>query len=166
MQIELSLGDITQQPDMAVIVNSANQSLMAGSGVCGAIHKAAGPALEAFCLPYAPLALGQAIITPGFLLPNRYVIHVHAPHYLLDAEPEHWLAVAVRQCMHLAERQQLASMVLPAISTGIYKFPLALAATIMIQTARAEAAHLTHLRVMRWVLASQARLDVFQGVLD
>lgn len=166
MKLSLALGDLTRQPDMDAIVNSANASLMPGSGVCGAIHKAAGTELAAACKPMAPLPLGEAIITPGFALPNRFVIHVKGPHFLFDADPELWLAVAVRNCLELAEQHNLASLAFPAISTGVYKFPVESAAEIMLATALTEGHHLHHVEEVRWVLSSPTVYGVFEQTLN
>ena len=78
------LGNIVEQPDCDAIVNSANTSLRAGSGVCGAIHRAAGPELERYAVQFAPLGLAQAVATPGFNLPNRIVIHCRGPNFHFD----------------------------------------------------------------------------------
>lgn len=77
--IECVVGDITDQPQMDAVVNAANAQLRIGGGVAGAIHRAAGPALERECRPLAPIAPGQAVITGGHGLPNRFVIHCLGP---------------------------------------------------------------------------------------
>ena len=161
MKIECVLGDITRQPDIEAIVNSANASLMPGSGVCGAIHRAAGPELAVSCKPMAPLTLGGAVITPGFKLPNRYVIHAKGPNCLIDAEPERWLAVTVQNCLRLADQHEITSIAFPAISVGIYMCPIEVAAKVMIDTAREEAPTLKHVKRMRWVLASPEIHKIF-----
>ena len=81
MKIEVIVGNIVKQPDMEAVVNSANANLRLGSGVAGAIHTAAGPKLEEYCKPFAPLAYGAFLVTPGFKLPNLWVIHVRAASY-------------------------------------------------------------------------------------
>ena len=78
MRIEILDSNIVKQNDIEAVVNSANANLRLGSGVAGAIHSAAGPELENYCEPIAPLALGHAVITPGFNLPNKWVIHTRA----------------------------------------------------------------------------------------
>ena len=88
MKIEIVYGNIVGQPDAEAIVNSANANLRLGSGVAGAIHTEAGPELEAYCKPFAPIQMGAALLTPGFLLSNKWVIHVRCAHYLNDDEPE------------------------------------------------------------------------------
>jgi len=81
MKIEIIQGNIVKQPDVEAVVNSANANLRLGSGVAGAIHTAAGPKLEEYCKPFAPLAYGAYLVTPGFKLPNLWVIHVRAASY-------------------------------------------------------------------------------------
>lgn len=166
MKISIVLGDITRQPGVDAIVNSANASLMPGSGVCRAIHKAAGPELAAACKPLAPISLGKAVITPGFALPNKHVIHVKGPHFLFDPNHELWLTVAVRNCLVLAEKHALSSVAFPAISTGAYKFPVETAAEIMLTTALTEGKHLHSVQEVRWVLSSPDTYSVFEQMLN
>lgn len=134
MKIEVIVGNIVAQPDVEAVVNSANANLRLGSGVAGAIHTAAGPALEEFCKPFAPLELGAALITPGFNLPNSWVIHVRSAHYILNAEPERYMAFAMLSLLNVARENGIKSLAMPAIGIGVFKFPSMLAARI---TARA-----------------------------
>ena len=131
MKIEVVIGNITRQPDAQAVVNSANADLRLGSGVAGAIHTAAGPELEACCRAYAPLALGAAVITPGFGLPNPWVIHVRAPHLLNDDEPEAMYAQAITALMDTIRERGIESVAIPAIGTGVFRFAPVLAASIM-----------------------------------
>lgn len=85
--ISIYVGNIVLEEDCDGIVNSANENLRAGSGVCGAIYRAAGPELEPCSHALAPLGLGQAVATPGFQLRTRVVIHTRGPKYLFDPEP-------------------------------------------------------------------------------
>lgn len=165
LNLETILGDITRQPDLDAIVNSANGSLMPGSGVSEAIHKAAGPQLAYSCRPFAPLALGQAIATPAFRLPNRRVIHVKAPNYLRDPDPAHWLAIAItiKNVLLLAESEHVTSIGIPALSTGVYHFPLQQAAAILQGAVNEMAPSLQHLKTLRWVLVKQGTLEVFSS---
>ena len=131
MKIEVVIGNITRQPDAQAVVNSANANLRLGSGVAGAIHTAAGPELEACCRAYAPLALGASVITPGFGLPNPWVIHVRAPHFLNDVEPEAMYAQAITAMMGTNRERGIESVAIPAIGTGVFRFAPVLAASIM-----------------------------------
>ncbi|NBQ71131.1 MAG: hypothetical protein EBU46_20780, partial [Nitrosomonadaceae bacterium] len=132
--IQVVIGDITRQCDVEAIVNSANANLRMGSGVAGAIYNAAGPKLEEYCKPFAPLELGSALITPGFLLPNSWIIHVRAAHYINNTEPERFLALALSSLLNTARDNNIKSVAMPAIGTGVFKFPSILAARITAQT--------------------------------
>jgi O-acetyl-ADP-ribose deacetylase (regulator of RNase III) len=118
------------------IVNAANEMLAPGGGVCGAIHRAAGPELAKACAGVAPCPTGDARITPGFALPARFVIHAVGPVWQGGnaGEPE-LLAGAYRSALKLAEANRLRSVAFPAISTGIYGYPLAPATGIAVAEA-------------------------------
>ena len=133
MKVEVKITNIVNQPDLEAIVNSANAKLQLGSGVAGAIHTAAGSELEEFCKPYAPLAFGYAIISPGFKLPNRWVIHTRAANYLLDDDAKEVLRKCLAAVFDLAKEKDIKSLGLPAIGTGIFKFPIDLVAEITAQ---------------------------------
>ena len=133
--ITIVRGDITKQPDCDAIVNSANRSLRGGSVACGAIYRAAGPKLEPCSIQLAPLALGSAVITPGFNLPNRLIIHALGPKYLIDPDPAGNLASAMRNTLLLADENEVARVAVPAISMGIFGYPPAEAIPILVQTA-------------------------------
>ena len=132
MKIEIVVGNIVQQPDVDALVNSANANLRFGSGVAGAIHTAAGPELEQYCRRYSPIALGEAVVTPGFELPNSFVIHTRAASFINDDHPEKYLDLAVAQTLRVAKEAGIKSMAMPAIGTGVFKFPAELAAQIII----------------------------------
>jgi O-acetyl-ADP-ribose deacetylase (regulator of RNase III) len=123
------------------IVNAANEQLAPGAGVCGAIHRAAGPELARVCAALGGCPTGDARITPGFDLPARYVIHAVGPMWQggSAAEPE-LLASAYRSSMQLAAEHGLTSIAFPAISTGIYGYPLRPAAEVAVRTVMAELA--------------------------
>ncbi len=132
MKIECAIGDITKQVGSWAIVNAANPMLMSGAGVAGAIHKAAGPQLEKACEEFAPIEVGQAVVTLGFNLPNFAVIHVLGPKYFHDADPEGNLAKAIDSVLEQANAYQFKDIALPAISTGSYGFPIDKAASIIV----------------------------------
>jgi O-acetyl-ADP-ribose deacetylase (regulator of RNase III) len=137
MKIECVVGDITKQPDCWAIVNAANPMLISGAGVAGAIHKAAGRHLEKACEEFAPIEVGQAVVTLGFNLPNFAVIHVLGPKYFQDADPEGSLAKAIDSVLEQANIHQFKDIALPAISTGSYGFPLKEAASIIVSRLKA-----------------------------
>jgi O-acetyl-ADP-ribose deacetylase len=121
--IRVVQGDITQMP-VDAIVNAANQGLIGGGGVDGAIHRAAGPELMVACRAVAPCPTGQARITRGFRLQARYVIHTAGPVYGdgQQGEPE-LLESCYNSALRLAQENQIEHVAFPCISTGIYGFP-------------------------------------------
>ena len=136
MKLTARLVDITTLT-VDAIVNAANEQLAAGGGVCGAIHRAAGPELARACAPLAPCPTGEARLTPGFRLPARFVIHAVGPvwHGGHAGEPA-LLASAYRAALDIARAEGLRSIAFPAISTGIYGYPLAEATAIAVATVR------------------------------
>ena len=125
-------GDITKQ-QVDAIVNAANTGLWAGGGVCGAIHDAAGPELETFCMTLGGCPTGDAKITPGFKLPARWVIHAVGPVWQGGGQQEDaLLASCYQKSLALAEQHSLRSIAFPAISTGIFGFPLERATDIAV----------------------------------
>jgi O-acetyl-ADP-ribose deacetylase (regulator of RNase III) len=143
MRIEYRVTDIADQPQtFDAVVNSANSNLRLGSGVAGAIHRAAGPELEAYCQPLAPLAPGKAIITPGFKLLNPWIIHVRAAHYLLDEEPEAVMAEVLQSMFQVAGEHKIKALAMPFIGTGVFKFPYEVAADLIIKAIQNDAPQL------------------------
>ncbi|MFZ5791490.1 MAG: O-acetyl-ADP-ribose deacetylase [Pseudomonadota bacterium] len=138
--IEIFEGDITAL-DADAVVNAANERLAPGGGVCGAIHRAAGPELAEACAEIGHCPTGEARITPGFGLKARHVIHAVGPVWQGGASGEPaLLAGAYRASMRLAARHKLRSIAFPAISTGIYGYPLKRATEIAVRTVREEMA--------------------------
>ena len=137
MTITLHQGDITTDAEADAIVNAANSSLMGGGGVDGAIHRAAGPELLDECRPLGGCDTGDAKITGAGRLPVRHVIHAVGPvwHGGDGGEPEQ-LASAYRRSIELAAEHGDRRVAFPAISTGVYRFPLDKAAEISIRAVR------------------------------
>ena len=138
--ITARVSDITTLA-VDAIVNAANTTLAPGGGVCGAIHRAAGPELARACARVAPCPTGDARLTPGFQLPARYVIHAVGPVWQGggNGEPDK-LEGAYRASMRIAADRGCRSIAFPAISTGIYGYPLEPATRIAVATVREELA--------------------------
>jgi len=132
VRVEIVVGNIVRQPDVDALVNSANANLRFGSGVAGSIHTAAGPELEQYCRRYSPIALGEAVFTPGVELPNPFVIHDRAASYINDDHPVRHLDLVVGQTLRVAKEAGIKSLAMPAIGTGVFKFPPELAAEIIL----------------------------------
>jgi O-acetyl-ADP-ribose deacetylase (regulator of RNase III) len=140
-RIEIRQGDLTKQA-VDAIVNAANQRMLGGGGVDGAIHRAAGPELLEACRripevrPGVRCPTGEARITPGFGLPARHVIHAVGPVYRGHPDDSVLLGAAYRSCLELAVEHELQSIAFPAISCGAYGYPLREAASISIAVIR------------------------------
>jgi O-acetyl-ADP-ribose deacetylase (regulator of RNase III) len=134
--IEVINVDITTLA-VEAIVNAANETLLGGGGVDGAIHRAAGPEMLAECRKVGPCPTGSARLTSGYRLPARHVIHAVGPVWNGGAQGEdELLASAYRSCMRIAVAHGLSSLAFPAISCGAYRFPAERAASIAIRTVR------------------------------
>lgn len=155
--IELARGDITVE-DTDAIVNAANSSLLGGGGVDGAIHRAAGPALLDACrevkqtLPGHSLATGGAVMTPGFNLTARHVIHCVGPVYVeAGDDAPRLLASCYREAIRLACAKGLRTIAFPSISTGVYGYPVGEAAPIALK-AVVDAVAGSEIHLVRFVL--------------
>ena len=136
MRLEAVKGDITEEP-VDAIVNAANESLAAGSGVCGAIHAAGGPTIAEACRRAGRCSTGQAVATTAGRLPARWVIHAVGPVWRGGGEGEaELLASAYRASLDEAARVGARSVAFPAISTGIYGYPLEAASEVAVAAVR------------------------------
>ncbi|MGB6541302.1 MAG: O-acetyl-ADP-ribose deacetylase, partial [Xanthobacteraceae bacterium] len=139
-RLVVCVADITTLA-LDAIVNAANRTLLGGGGVDGAIHRAAGPQLRAECETLGGCEIGGAKITRGYRLPAKHVIHAVGPVWSGGAEREEdLLASCYRTALQLGAAHGLASIAFPAISTGVYRFPVDRAARIAVGTVAAEVA--------------------------
>jgi O-acetyl-ADP-ribose deacetylase len=163
MRIEARLADITKM-SVDAVVNAANTELAPGGGVCGAIHRGAGPELAAACERVGPCPTGQARLTPAYRLPARFVIHAVGPVWRggQDGEPEQ-LASAYRTSLALARAEGVESIAFPAISTGIYGYPLGAATAVVVATVRAELATPGSITHVVFACFSRDVLDAYAG---
>ncbi len=165
-RITLHLGDITTDTQAEAIVNAANGSLLGGGGVDGAIHRAAGPQLLEQCRLLGGCDTGEAKITGAGRLPMRHVIHTVGPVWEGGArnEPE-LLRSCYRNAFALAAGHDCRRVALPAVSAGIYGYPLAKAAAIAIATTREALDEHPQLEEARFWLFGQPAFDAFEAAL-
>ncbi len=165
-KMTITEGDITRL-QVDAIVNAANETLLGGGGVDGAIHRAAGPELLAYCRTLGGCPTGEAKITPGFRLPARWVIHTPGPIWHGgNQREEELLANCYRNSLALAEAQGVRTLAFPAISTGIFGFPLQRATEIAItETQRFLAGHALPEEVI-FVCFSPATAQVYRETMQ
>ncbi len=164
--IECVEGDIASQRDITAVVNAANAQLRMGGGVAGAIHRAAGPGLAEECRPLAPIKPGEAVITGGHNLPNRYVIHCLGPVYGVDKPEDELLARCYRNALQLADEHKIDSVAFPAISTGAFGYPVEGAARVAFSTIAGTIPKLKNVKKIRFVLHGAKDLDVHEAELS
>ena len=164
-KIELVQGDITTM-DVDAIVNAANNSLLGGGGVDGAIHRAAGPDLLKECRTLGGCDTGDAKITAGFRLKARHVIHTVGPIYRggTSREPE-LLKSCYRRCFEVAHENKVKTIAFPSISTGAYGYPISLASEIAVKTALDQLTRYPDIERVFFVLFSNKDLEVYRRTL-
>ena len=163
-KIEITQGDITKL-DVDAIVNAANTSLLGGGGVDGAIHRAAGPQLLKECRGLGGCPTGEARITRGYKLAARHVIHTVGPVYSGKPRDKALLTGCYRNSLQLATDHNLTSIAFPAISCGVYGYPIEKACKIAVDTTCTFLE--THLSIARviFMLFSPANLNVYEEYL-
>ncbi|MEU6725882.1 O-acetyl-ADP-ribose deacetylase [Nonomuraea wenchangensis] len=170
MNITLVKGDITAQ-QVDAVVNAANSSLMGGGGVDGAIHRRGGPDILRACRELRAgrygrgLPTGQAVATTAGLLPARWVIHTVGPVHSAAEDRSHLLASCYRESLRVADELAAATVAFPAISTGIYGWPMDDAARIAVAAVRAAETSVTSVTEVRFVLFDSAAYEVFEARL-
>jgi O-acetyl-ADP-ribose deacetylase len=163
-KIRLSQGDLTEV-DADAIVNAANNELVLGGGVAGAIRVKGGPAIQEECNRIGPIALGEAAITSGGRLKARHVIHA-ASMRLGESTLEKNLRAATRNSLRRADENSLRSIAFPAIGTGIAGFPIERCAQVMLEEVRAHLEGSTTLERVDFVLFDRRSLEAFERVLN
>ncbi|WP_432587263.1 O-acetyl-ADP-ribose deacetylase [Streptomyces sp. HD1123-B1] len=165
--ITLVLGDITQQ-DTDAVVNAANSSLLGGGGVDGAIHRRGGSDILDECRKLRAshygkgLPAGQAVATTAGRLPARWVIHTVGPVHSASEDRSGTLASCFRESLRVADELGAGTVAFPAVSTGVYRWPLDDAARIAVETVRAAD---TSVNEVRFVLFDQPAYDAFEAAL-
>ena len=163
-KIEVRQGDITRLK-VDAIVNAANTSLLGGGGVDGAIHRAAGPRLLEECRTIGGCATGAARLTRGYNLAARYVIHTVGPVYSAGPDDAKLLASCYRACLALAREHGIASIAFPAISCGVYGYPVEKAAAIAVETCLGELGSHALPEKLVFVLFSEEDRKVYDRIL-
>lgn len=159
-------GDITRL-QVDAIVNAANASLLGGGGVDGAIHRAAGPELRAECRALGGCRVGEAKLTAGHRLPARFVVHTVGPVWRdgNQGEPE-LLAACYRNALRVAADQAVRSIAFPCISTGIYGYPVELAATVAVAAVRTALQEPGSIREVIFCCFSAADFEVYRRLVE
>lgn len=162
-ELILKTGDITEQ-DTDAIVNAANAMLQLGGGVAGAIRRKGGPAIQAECDGHGPTTTGSAVITTGGALKAKRVIHAVGPR-MGEGDEENKLRAAVMNSLKVADENNLKTISFPAISTGIFGYPVAPAAEVMLGAAAEYLNGSTALEKVFFVLFSDKDYDVFEAAI-
>ena len=163
--LELVQGNIVEvQAD--AIVNAANSGLRGGGGVDGAIHLAGGPGIMEECRKIGGCPTGKAVVTTAGKLPAKYVFHAVGPIYSGTPDDERLLTSAYQSCLDLAEKHQVKSIAFPSLSTGIYGYPLELAAPIALRTIFEHLQKPTSLQQVMMVLFGEHAYKVHELALD
>ncbi len=165
-RIEVAQGDITRE-NVDAIVNAANKTLLGGGGVDGAIHRAGGPAILEQCKKLKGCDTGDAKITTGGNLPAKHVIHTVGPVYRDGAhgEPD-LLASCYRRSLEVAVENGLKTVAFPAISCGVYGYPLPAAAGIAIKTTAEFLSNHEEVELVRFVLFTRDVYEAFEAALQ
>ncbi|MFC2074836.1 O-acetyl-ADP-ribose deacetylase [Bdellovibrionota bacterium] len=164
-EIELLTGDITSL-SVGAIVNAANTTLLGGGGVDGAIHRAAGSELLEECKTLGGCPTGEAKITKGYNLPAKHVIHTVGPVYSGTPKDAELLSSAIRNSLLVAKENGLKTIAFPAISTGVYRYPINEAADVILSTIIDHANQETSLEKIIVCLFKESDQAVFEQVLS
>jgi len=166
VNIEVRKGDIANQTDCDCVVNAANAQLRIGGGVAGAIHRAAGEALTKETRPLAPIQPGEAVITGGHNLPNKYIIHCLGPVYGRDEPSDKLLKACYKNALSVASEHDITSIAFPAISTGAFGYPMRDAARISLSVVKQKVKDSPSIRLVCFVLWSEKALHIHEETAD
>ena len=168
LSIQTVLGDITKTEDVDAIVNAANNSLLGGGGVDGAIHRVAGPELLKECRTLHGCDTGDAKLTGAYGLPCTYVIHTVGPIWRGGEFGEaELLASAYRNSLRVATEHGIRRIAFPSISTGVYRYPVEMAAKVAVQTVTEFVQeHPGQIDVVRFVLFDRNTLRVYEAAVE
>ena len=165
MDIEIVYIDITKIGSKAdAIVNAANETLLGGGGVDGAIHRAAGLELLKECMTLGGCKPGEAKATKAYNLDNKYIIHTVGPIYWLDSNPKETLYNCYKHCLELGDSLRLESIAFPSISTGAYGYPIKEASLVCIKALK-EYKPKTIKKVYICIYPNKDNLEVFENAL-
>ena len=163
-RIQIEFGDITKL-EVDAIVNAANTSLLGGGGVDGAIHRAAGPDLLEYCRTLNGCETGEAKISPGFKLPAKFIIHTPGPIWREGrANEDNLLTNCYKNCLKLAIENKIKTIAFPAISTGIYGFPVKRATKIALNEVTKFLANHKKIEKVIFICYDIATFDVYKRV--
>jgi O-acetyl-ADP-ribose deacetylase (regulator of RNase III) len=162
--IRILKGDITEQETDAV-VNAANKRLSPGGGVAGAIHSAAGSGLWEECKKIGICETGEAVITKGYKLPAKWVIHTVGPVWANRERDPEMLSSCYRNSLTLADENNIRSISFPAISTGAFGYPLVEGAAIALKSVCEAAENLSSVKIVQFVLYDDRAYSVFENIL-
>lgn len=157
-------GDITEQ-DTDAVVNAANKRLAPGGGVAGAIHSAAGVKLWEECKKLGGCETGDAVITRGYNLPAKWVVHTVGPVYRGREEDLELLALSYENSLKIAEKESIKTISFPAISTGAFGYPMREAAKIAVKTVCKTLTSLSKVKMVQFVLYDFNTYKIFEEVL-
>lgn len=165
-KIKLIKGDITKLK-VDAIVNAANNSLLGGGGVDGAIHRAAGPGLLKECIKLKGCLTGEAKITSGYNLPAKFIIHTVGPVWRGgNNKEEELLASCYRSSLWIAENSKLKTIAFPNISTGVYNFPKKLAAEVAVNNVKEFLKNSKKIKKVLFVCFDEDNYQIYKELLD
>ena len=166
MKVSLLIGDITKlYPNVDVVVNAANESLLGGGGVDGAIHRAAGPDLLKECYTLNGCKPGEAKVTKAYNLPQKYIIHTVGPRYYSDPNPPRTLENCHFNSLKLADELGVKTIAFPSISTGVFCYPIRDAAKVFAKVMK-EYKPKNITQVIMCIYNDEKALEIYKSELD